>query len=252
MAQKLDEGSSTPLYVQLRELLRQQILAGMFAPGTRIPSEDKLNNMYGVSRITIRRALQDLVGEGLLVKRVGKGTYVNERFSKAPGRTKVAAKFPQDKEVNSFTEACETNGQRAGAHLLALDEVAGFEDERGFFGFGEEGRLIRVVRIRTADDVPIMVEENYFPAETYGFLLQADFENTSLFDIVSEQGHGDPILNEPCALDLEKASVEIAPYLDVPSGEPLFCLFGRYFDSNGAPMYLGKQHIVGVRYTFRI
>lgn len=182
----------------------------------------------------------------------GKGTYVSERIPGMSAQSKVRAKFTQNNDVQSFTEACESNNQRAGAHLISIEEVDGIDEARDFFGFGSEGRLLRVLRIRTADRTPIMVEENYFPAGEYGFLRKADFEDTSLYDIIAASGHGDPMLTEPCALDLEKAPADLAPYLDVPVGEPLFCLVGRYFDADGSAMYLGKQHIVGTRYTFRI
>lgn len=182
----------------------------------------------------------------------GKGTYVGERIPGMRRPTKIRAKFTQNNDVQSFTEACASNSQSAGAHLVSLEEVEGLEEERDFFGFGSEGRLLRLVRIRTADRTPIMIEENYFPVGTYGFLLDADYEDTSLYDIIVSNGHGEPTLNEPCALDIEKAPADMAPYLDVPAGEPLFCLAGRYFDMDGSPMYLGKQHIVGMRYTFRI
>lgn len=252
MPKMLDDGSSTPLYAQLRELLKGQIVDGAFVPGERIPSEDKLNGLYSVSRITIRRALQELVNEGYLVKCPGKGTYVSERLPGTSVSSKVRAKFTQNNDVQSFTEACESNNQRAGAHLMSIEEVEGLDDARAFFGFGNEGRLLRVVRIRTADRTSIMVEENYFPAEAYAFLRSADYEDTSLYDIILSNGHGEPMLTEPCDLDLEKASAELAPHLDVPVGEPLFCLEGRYYDTDGSPMYLGRQHIVGTRYTFRI
>lgn len=161
MTQGLDEGSSIPLYAQLRELLKGQIREGAFVPGERIPSEDKLNGMYGVSRITVRRALQELVEEGYLVKCPGKGTYVSERIPGMSAQSKVRAKFTQNNDVQSFTEACESNNQRAGAHLISIEEVDGIDEARDFFGFGSEGRLLRVLRIRTADRTPIMVEENY-------------------------------------------------------------------------------------------
>lgn len=208
MTHTLDEGSSTPLYAQLRELLKSQIEDGSFAPGERIPSEDKLNGLYGVSRITIRRALQELADDGYLVKCPGKGTYVGERIPGMRRPAKIRAKFTQNNDVQSFTEACASNSQSAGAHLVSLEEVEGLEEERDFFGFGSEGRLlrlVRLVRIRTADRTPIMIEENYFPVGTYGFLLDADYEDTSLYDIVVANGHGEPTLNEPCDLDLEKA-----------------------------------------------
>lgn len=249
---KLDENSSVPLYAQMRDVLRRQIEEGRFRPGERIPSEEKLNGMFGVSRITIRRALKELVDAGYLTKRSGKGTYVNERLPGTAAPSKVAAKFSQNNDVQSFTEACEANGQVAGARLISCRVVAGLDAERAFFGFGAEGRLLCVERVRTADGVPIMVEENYFPYPAYKFLETADFANTSLFDAIRTGGHGEPELTEPCALDIELAGASLAPVLEVEVGEPLFCLFGRYYDQSGQAMYLGKQHIVGSRYTFRI
>lgn len=248
----LDPESSEPLYAQLRDILKEQIEGHEFRPGERIPSEEALIRGYGVSRITVRRALSELVAEGYLTKRSGKGSFVSPPDRRTAAPSKVAARFAQDNEVQSFTDACLSNGQRPGARLVSCREVAGFEEEREFFGFGEEGRLVRVERARTADGVPIMVEENYFPADSYAFLLEADFRDTSLFSIIAAAGRGEPMLNEPCQLDLEKATAASADLLDVPVGEPLFCLRGRYFDSEGNAMYLGKQRIVGTRYTFRI
>lgn len=252
MDSKLDESSSKPLYAQLRDIIRQRIEEGTFALGQRIPSEEQLNATYGVSRITVRRALSELVDEGYLMKRSGKGTYVADGWTRAATPSKVSVKFAQDNDVQSFTKACEENGLRAGARLIARRVVAGLERERSFFGFGSEGRLLVVERVRTADGMPIMVEENLFPYERYRFLEEADLADVSLFDAVRAHGHSEPVLKEPCALDIEKAPVSYAGLLDVPEGEPLFCLMGRYFDTDGKAMYLGKQHIVGSRYTFRI
>lgn len=252
MTVKLDEGSSTPLYAQLMGVLRAQIEDGAFHAGERIPSEDSLNRLYGVSRITIRRALKELVDAGYLMKRPGKGTYVSESLPECGSSPKVVERFARTKDVESFTDACAGNGRTAGASLIGCNEVPGMDEERSFFGFGSEGRLLRIERLRTADGTPIMVEENYFPYDAYRFLLDADFKDTSLFDIVTAAGHGEPMLNEPCMLNLEKAPAGLADVLGVAMGEPLFCLFGRYYDTDGAPMYLGKQHIVGSRYTFRI
>ena len=239
---QLDETSSTPLYAQLMAEISSRVDDGTYAVGERIPSEEKLIDMYGVSRITVRRAIKELVEGGLLVKRPGKGTYVNE--------PQVKAKFTQDNDVNSFTSACEENGMVAGAHLVACEEVPAIAAERAFFG--DDSRLLLIERVRTADGVPIMVEENYLPVADYGFLEEANLENTSLFSLIFDRLQRKPCLNEPCTLDIEKASPTLAAHLDVPCGEPLFLFVGRYFDEDGRPMYLGKQHIVGSRYTFRI
>lgn len=244
MATKLDETSSTPLYAQLMAAIVSAIDDGTYQIGDRIPSEEKLIETYAVSRITVRRAIHELVEDGRLVKRAGKGTYVNER--------QVKAKFTQDNDVNSFTNSCAQNGMIAGAHLISLDVVPGMDQESDFFGYGAKGRLLRIERVRTADGVPIMVEENYFPYERYAFLEQEGHENTSLFAVIFDHLHMKPSLKEPCTLDIEKAPTTLAAHLEVPCGEPLFLYVGRYFDDNGEAMYLGKQHIVGSRFTFRI
>lgn len=241
---KLDETSSMPLYAQIMAAIVSGIDSGEYKPGDRIPSEEKLIEAFSVSRITVRRAIRELVADGRLVKRPGKGTYVSE--------PQVKAKFTQDNEVNSFTIACAQNGMLAGAHLISLTVVPGMEQECSFFGFGPEGKLLRIERVRTADGVPIMVEENYFPYERYAFLEQEGHENTSLFAVIFAHLHMKPSLKEPCTLDIEKAPTTLAAHLEVPCGEPLFLYLGRYFDDNGEAMYLGKQHIVGSRYTFRI
>lgn len=241
---KLDENSSTPLYAQVMAAILTSIDNGTYKPGDRIPSEEKLIEAYSVSRITVRRAIRELVEDGRLVKRTGKGTYVSE--------PQVKAKFTQNNDVSSFTNSCAQNGMLAGAHLISLDVVSGIDAEREFFGFGSEGKLLRIDRVRTADGVPIMVEENYYPYDTYRFLENAGHENTSLFATVFDHVHMKPSLKEPCTLDIEKASTTLAANLDVACGEPLFLYVGRYYDDNGDAMYLGKQHIVGSRFTFRI
>lgn len=241
---KLDENSSTPLYAQLMASIESAIDEGRFKPGERIPSEEKLIEQYSVSRITVRRAIRELVEAGRLVKRAGKGTYVSE--------PQIKAKFTQNNDANSFTSSCAQNGMVAGAHLISLDVVPGMDSEREFFGFGSEGRLLRIVRVRTADGVPIMIEENYFPYEKYRFLEGISHENTSLFATIFDRLRTKPSLKEPCALNIETAPMTLAQHLDVPCGDPLFLYVGRYYDDAGDAVYLGKQHIVGSRFTFRI
>lgn len=241
---KLNEDSTVPLYAQLMTEIVDNITDGTYPVGSKIPSEEKLIARYGVSRITVRRAVQELVAEGVLEKHQGKGTFVLQR--------KVKAKFTQDSTVQSFTQACADNGVQAGARLISCERVSGMEEEQGFFGFGTEGTLLRIERVRTADGIPIMVEENYFPADRYGFLSHVNLEDTSIFEIIAERLHQEPHLEEPCQLDIETASARHAKLLDAAYGEPMFYYVGRYYDELNRAMCLGKQHIVGSRYSFKI
>lgn len=240
----LDPEASVPLYAQLKARIMAKVEDGRYPVGSRIPSEERLIEDFNVSRITVRRAVQELVREDILEKRQGKGTYVK--------RHEVQAKFTQDSEVCSFTAACEKAGMRPGARVdrVSLEPVP--EGEHGFLGSDPSDRLLRIDRVRTADGVPIMVEENLFPAGRYGFLADVDLEDASLYEVIRDRLGTEPMLKEPCQLDLERASFRLASMLGVPCGEPLFLYAGRYFDSEGRPMYLGRQHIVGSRFSFRI
>lgn len=242
---ELDESSATPLYAQIMADIRSKIEEGIFPDGARIPSEEQLNELYGVSRITVRRAVKELVAEGCLEKRQGKGTFVRTH-------QKMLSRFTQNVDVDSFTEACKKNGYKAGARLLRCEKVSGLESEREFFGFGSEGKLLRIDRLRTAGKTPIMIEENYFPLDSFAYLADIDLKDASLYDVIMAHGCDMPHLSEPCSLTIETATAAMAPELDVPCGEPLFLYMGRYFDDDEKPIYYGKQHIVGSRFTFRI
>lgn len=99
----LEKKSQSPLYQQLMARLKNDILAGVYPSGARIPSEQLLCETYGVSRVTVRKAMLDLVQEGLLVRRQGKGTFVaDERIQR------------DLLQITSFSAACRQNGHCAG------------------------------------------------------------------------------------------------------------------------------------------
>ena len=103
----LDGGSSAPLYQQVLDLLKSDIEQGTYPVDSQIPTELELSKMYGVGRVTVRRAIEELVGEGYLTKRQGRGTFVTA--------TKIIRKVHQKDDVQSFTQACAENGMKAGA-----------------------------------------------------------------------------------------------------------------------------------------
>src|SRR5918994_5276433 len=99
-----------PRYYQLKEVIRERIRSGDWAPGTLIPSERQLCERYGISRMTARQSITDLVNEGLLYREQGKGTYV--------GRPKIAQQLLR---LTGFTEDMKVREQRPGAKVLAAE-----------------------------------------------------------------------------------------------------------------------------------
>lgn len=244
MVAKLSSDLPVPLYQQVANDLRSAIENNVYHIGGKIPPEPELSQLYSVSRITVRKAIEVLVKEGYLKKRQGKGTFVCERFPHS------VLQDDRSEAVNGFTESCRKNGLEPGAHLLHREVMTIPSDEWSFFGGSESDKVIRIDRIRTADGEPIMVEFNIFPLKGLEFLETADLENVSLFELIEDHTSRHACRNSSQTLNIRLAEENLSKMLSVPVGEPLFYLEGRYRDQFGDPLYFGRQYIIGSRYTF--
>lgn len=241
---KLEESSATPLYQQVMDDIKEDIQDGVYAVNAKIPSETELSGMYSVSRITIRRAIEELSSEGYLTKKQGKGTYVNP--------PKLERKIYQKNEVQSFTDTCRESGRVAGAHLISCQLVAARASEAKFLGLDKGAQLVHVRRLRTADGVPIMIENNFFPREGFEFLMDTELDDVSIFKLVEEHVGRHVADNSSCTLEIVHADSDAAEMLAVSVGEPLFYERVEFLDGEGRPFLIGKQYIVGSLYVFNI
>lgn len=243
MSAKLLEDSSTPLYQQVANDLRATIERGIYRVGQKIPPEPELSQLYSVSRITVRKAIELLVDEGLLSKRQGKGTFVCQ--------TEPSRKIRDDRrtKVMGFSESCHANGVVPGAVLLSRSIMAVPEGERTFFGDGTRD-LLEIERVRTADGAPLMVESNLFAVQGLEFLETESLDDVSLFDLIAGRTGRHAVRSSSQSLNIVTADERLAKLLNVPLGEPLFYLLGHYYDQHGKPLYVGKQFIIGSLYTF--
>ena len=242
MAIKLVGDSATPLYQQVANDLHEAIVNDVYHVGARVPTETELSRLYDVSRITIRKAIEMLVEEGLLAKRRGKGTFVQESH-RAP-----MVLDDRRTALNGFSASCRQNGLEPGSTLLRREVVDVPPAAREFFG--ENARLIAIDRVCTADETPIMIDHCLFAREGHEFLETAELENASLFDLIRNATGQCPHRDSAQMLSIQLADEQAAHTLSVPVGEPLFSLEGLYRDQDGNPLYAGKQLIIASRYTF--
>ena len=156
---QLNEDSLIPLYQQLMEDIKAALTEGKYAPDEKIPSESELSELYHVSRITVRRAVEELCSEGYLVKKQGKGTYVSQ--------PKVIRKITQDKDVMGFSEACRACGMEPGAQVVNILRCPARSDEVRFLGLPPQSDVIFLQRVRTADGEPIMLTKKEFDLLNY-------------------------------------------------------------------------------------
>lgn len=246
MPSELVQSSSDPLYKQVMDDIVRDIDSGFYGAGERIPSEEDLRDIYKVSRVTIRRSLSELTKRGYLVKQQGKGTFVQKK-------TSGEVVFRDVDCIDSFTSTCRANGCQPGAIPVVCEFVEIPDEAVDFFGEKKGSLVLRIARVRTADGSPIMYENNLFQADRFSFLAEMDLRDISIFDAIEERvGLVATKSLNGFDLNIDRADAEVASLLDVAKNEPLFYVHGRYVDQNGAPMFFGKQYMVGKRYSFRL
>ena len=233
---------SAPLYQQIFEEIKGAIETGDYAPKERIPSEPELSERYGVSRITVRRAVEELCAEGYLVKQQGRGTFVSTPH--------INRRLLQYAAARSFTDVCRDSNMKPGALVLNRLIVPARSEEAKFFGLDESALLLYVQRIRTADEQPIFEENVFVPYEGCQELLNVDLEDMSLFDIIAEVTGRRPTKTPRRTVEAVRATQEQASRLAISAGDPLLFLNVCFADDEDNPVCIGRQYYVGSRYRF--
>nr|WP_157885870.1 GntR family transcriptional regulator [Parolsenella massiliensis] len=236
---------SSLLYQKIYEDVRASIEMGTYKPGDKIPSEQELCAEFGASRITVRRAIEELCNNGFLIKHQGVGTFVSKtRFSRQLRRT--------GNGLVSFTQLCREQGLEPGARLVDRQIVPIRGDERRFFGLGAEALLLYVRRVRTADDVPIYEENIFLPYDEFRGVMSAALDDVSIFDAIEREGGRRPVANSHLTLEAVSASQEQASLLQVPAKAPLLYMNAFFVDKDGRPIAIGRQYYVGSHYAFDV
>lgn len=228
---RIDPSSPQPLYEQLVALLRKQIAEGVYQKNQQIPTEAALSEMYEVSRITVRRAVRDLVESGLVEKRQGKGTFVTG--------SKFVRSMAQDPV--SFSDFCRANGRIPRAHILEAGITTPEDPEvREQLGLQEGEQAVRIRRLRYAGDQPLILEDNYFPQE-YSYLLGIDLENDSIYRYLKEE-KGIEMLRASTRIRIVRADNRLAKLLKVQKNSPQLEMRGRIIRrSDGAIVHTSYQ-----------
>ena len=135
--------------------IKDQIRKGTYKEGDQIPTEGELSAAYQVSRITVRRTIEELCSQGFLVKRQGKGTFVEI--------PKIYRKIENDNNM-SFSEACRSNGRKPSSHIISCHIMEMQEWQQDFFK-PEHTKIYHIERILSADNLPIIYEHIYIPTD---------------------------------------------------------------------------------------
>ncbi|MCY4154771.1 MAG: GntR family transcriptional regulator [Gammaproteobacteria bacterium] len=215
-----DPASPTPLYHQLYAMLRDCIHSGILEHGARMPSEKELSTTFNVSRITARRALDDLAAESLVARQRGRGTFVNYHY-----RPELL-----NAPLTGALESLEHMGRETKIKVLSLRFIqppAPIADE---FGITQQQTLCQMVRIRSNRGLPFA----YYESWTAGFdesISKAALEKRPRLELLREQGIR--FARAEQTLSAEAAMPAAAEALDITHGKPLLKLIRRSFTEDG-------------------
>lgn len=235
----MNRNSVVPMYQQIADDLKSKIMSGEIAENTKLMSEDELEQNYGASRITVRRAISILADEELVAKKQGIGTFVT---------VKKLNRILSNKPL-SFTEMCAAEGKTAAARIITVEQIAATKYlAKNLTCVNKGDKLIRLYRLRLCDGEPVMLEDTFLP-EQYSLLLNSDL--TSSISAALRK-NGVALAHATKTVEICYAEPDEAKYLGVPEKQPLLLHKDFIYDQNGEQILFSKLVINPERYKLTI
>jgi DNA-binding GntR family transcriptional regulator len=232
---RLDRSSPVPLYYQVAQRLEDAIESGEIGSGTRLENEIELARQLGLSRPTMRRALEYLVDKGLLVRKRGAGTRV------------VDSKVKRAVELTSLYEDLLRTDQRPTTKVLYNAEEPAPEEVARALKVREGSPVILLKRLRYAQEQPIAYMVNYLPAGIDG-LTSETLESAGLYELLRASGLR--LHAAVQSIGARNASTAEARLLEEPRGAALLTMRRITYDDRANPMEYGMHLYRASRYSF--
>lgn len=213
-----------PRHLFIQQDLLKKIQSGDYAQGQLIPKESELTDIYQVSRPTVRQAIQYLVNEGYLERRKRRGTIVKQQ--------KI------NQEFTHIIESYDSEMNRKGLHPKT--KVLTFKIDKATYNIAsnlhinEYDDVYKLVRLRYAENKPIVLVTTYLPVKLLPNFLDNDFTSEKLYSVLEKINF--PILQIRRKLDVLKADETTSDLLDIEEGDPIFYFHSTAFTHNRLPI----------------
>jgi len=237
----IDFESRIPYYIQVKDILRGRIQDGTWSTGDRLPSESELCEMFAVSRTVVRQALQDLIHEGLIKRRKGKGSFV------AAG--KISEQLVQ--KLTGFYQDMVEQGLQPVTLVLQQHVIPATPTIAQYLKLEPETPVIEIARVRSVQGIPILIVTTYLPYALCPNLVTDDLNNHSLYTLLESHYHL-YIARGRRRIQAVLAEGQEAKLLEVNKGAPLFRLDSISYLSDGTPVEYYFAYHRGDRSQFEV
>jgi len=233
----IDKKSPIPAYFQLKNMILQQIREGKYPEGSLIPSERDLGEVLGISRMTVRQALNQLVSEGVLYREKGKGTFVS--------KSKI-----KQRNIMSFSETVRNRGMIPSTQVLCFEKIQNRADIGEILELQENEGLYRIKRLRLANELPIGIEEAFIP-ERYCPRLEDHNLKMSFYKILKEQ-YSLVVTSMDCSVDAAKATTEEKKLLRLTNAVPVLRIASISYNDSGTKLFYEKNTYRSDEYNYNV
>lgn len=237
----IDKESPVPLYYQLKQLLLEQIEAGIWRPDEAFPTEKELQERYDLSRTTVRQAVIELVSEGYLYRQRGKGTFV--------ARSKVRHGPQRPYGLSGYLRA---HGLKPGWKLLSMDRALPPKKVAQALELTKGDDVLQIRRLRLADDEVIGLHTIYVPFPLASEITAEDMIARDSSLAYLEEGHGITLSETHRIIEAVPANEEEADLLGVELGSPILLVQRTTIAADGRPVEYLKAAYRGDRFEYYI
>jgi DNA-binding GntR family transcriptional regulator len=232
-----DRSGPVPLYFQIASRIEEAIRAGQLPPGSRLENEIALSERLGLSRPTVRRAIQELVDKGLVVRRRGIGTQV------------VHGAVTRQVELTSLWEDLERTGQTPSTRMLTHEVIAADQRVAESLGVEQGSPVLHLRRLRAADGVPVSILENYLPAE-FTTISEESLARHGLYQLLRMRGTTMRVARQ--RIGARRATPVESRLLEIDRNSALLTMDRTAYDASGRAAEFGHHCYRPDLYSFEI
>ncbi|MBC8332317.1 MAG: GntR family transcriptional regulator [Anaerolineae bacterium] len=217
---------------QVNDILRERIREGVYPPGQRIPSEHHLSDEFGVSRATIRTVLAKLAVEGLILRKQGDGTYVNERIQEE--NTHLG-------HIWDFWRLIERNGYTASIDVLSMSEEVASEEDARLLAIDAGDPILLIKRLFYADEKPVILAVNMVPLAFLSVPIEQINGHLRIREMMQQYCHQEIAfaITEICSMVVNGEGSDL---LKSEVGSPLLALKVAFYSSTNQPLAIGNSY----------